>query len=217
MDFECQCFDNINALLNSADNTPDTYFAKSTSGFQEKFINTVILGQHLDVIDYISVLIKLELSDIALKHTLIRIINQLDLQLTEISDSAEYHVKITQFLNDLNDTYGAENIKNICIEYFTEISSLFNRYNIDDTKKHILWARDYIAEHYNEDISLNTITPHYFRHTFATRGIANGVSIKDMQELLGHSDTRTLMDVYMHTNNIQKSNSITTIWSSFNI
>ena len=67
------------------------------------------------------------------------------------------------------------------------------------------------------DVDLSEVTPHYFRHTFATRGIANGVPMKDMQELLGHSDTRTLMDVYMHTNNIQKSNSINIIWNSFNI
>ena len=67
------------------------------------------------------------------------------------------------------------------------------------------------------DVDLSEVTPHYFRHTFATRGIANGVPMKDMQELLGHSDTRTLMDVYAHTNNIQKSNSINMIWNTFEL
>ena len=62
----------------------------------------------------------------------------------------------------------------------------------------LTYIENQIKEKYN--IDLTYISPHYFRHTFATRGIDNGVSIKDMQELLGHADTRTLMDVYMHTN-----------------
>ena len=54
-------------------------------------------------------------------------------------------------------------------------------------------------------------------HTFATRGINNGVPIKDMQELLGHANARMLMDVYMHTTNQRKQDSINSIWKSMHI
>lgn len=42
------------------------------------------------------------------------------------------------------------------------------------------------------------ITPHTFRHTFATRSIERGISYKTLQTILGHSDLSTTMDTYAH-------------------
>ena len=48
------------------------------------------------------------------------------------------------------------------------------------------------------DDDFTDITPHYLRHTFATVGVNAGVPLKSMQALLGHADTKTLLDTYMH-------------------
>ena len=42
------------------------------------------------------------------------------------------------------------------------------------------------------------ITPHTLRHTFATRGLENGIPPKVMQELLGHTSITMTMDIYSH-------------------
>ena len=41
--------------------------------------------------------------------------------------------------------------------------------------------------------------PHILRHTFATRCVENGMNIKTLQKLLGHTNFKTTMDIYSHT------------------
>lgn len=43
-----------------------------------------------------------------------------------------------------------------------------------------------------------SITPHMLRHTFCTMLHENGVDIKTAQQQMGHSDTKTTLDVYTH-------------------
>ena len=40
------------------------------------------------------------------------------------------------------------------------------------------------------------ISPHTFRHTFATLGLKNGIQPKVMQKLLGHANIRITLDIY---------------------
>ena len=43
------------------------------------------------------------------------------------------------------------------------------------------------------------ITPHTWRHSFATRCIENGMQPKVLQKILGHSKISQTMDLYVHT------------------
>lgn len=53
------------------------------------------------------------------------------------------------------------------------------------------------------------ITPHVFRHTFATLLLEEGVDIKYIQDFLGHSSITTTQ-IYLHTTNKQKRKIIAT-------
>lgn len=68
---------------------------------------------------------------------------------------------------------------------------------------------------YNMD--LTGITPHCFRHTFATAGIASGVDIVTMKDLLGHANSKMLIDTYAHANLGIKKDSVNKITESYGI
>lgn len=56
-----------------------------------------------------------------------------------------------------------------------------------------------ITERINKKrIYFEKVTPHTFRHTFATRAIENGMNPKVLQKILGHSKLQTTMDLYCH-------------------
>ncbi len=51
----------------------------------------------------------------------------------------------------------------------------------------------------NQDgIKFAHVTPHTFRHTFATRGLEAGIPLKVMQTILGHSSLSMTADLYSH-------------------
>jgi len=56
-----------------------------------------------------------------------------------------------------------------------------------------------IVEQINQDgIKFAHVTPHTFRHTFATRGLEAGIPLKVMQTILGHSSLSMTADLYSH-------------------
>ena len=48
------------------------------------------------------------------------------------------------------------------------------------------------------DTPLPHITPHVFRHTFCTNYANDGMDIKNLQYLMGHSDAGVTLNVYTH-------------------
>lgn len=63
--------------------------------------------------------------------------------------------------------------------------------------------------HSEEVIILPKFSNHSLRHTFTTRMCEAGVNIKAMQEILGHADAETTMDIYAEaTKDLKKSEMI---------
>ena len=60
-------------------------------------------------------------------------------------------------------------------------------------------VQDMIKGHAKRAGIEKNVSPHVLRHTYATNLLDNGFSIREVQELLGHSDVSTTM-VYTHVN-----------------
>lgn len=60
-----------------------------------------------------------------------------------------------------------------------------------------------ICSRHNEAVGVGVLLPHItchkFRHTYATRMTENGMNLKVLQKLLGHSKADTTMNVYINT------------------
>lgn len=62
-----------------------------------------------------------------------------------------------------------------------------------------------------------SINIHALRHTFATRGLENGIELKVMQEILGHSSISVTGDIYSHVLPDKKKESINKLKGLFNL
>jgi len=61
------------------------------------------------------------------------------------------------------------------------------------------------------DSPLPHITPHVFRHTFCTGYANDGMNIKDLQYLMGHSDASVTLNVYSHASYAHAADQLTKI------
>lgn len=48
----------------------------------------------------------------------------------------------------------------------------------------------------NSEVTLPNFSNHSLRHTFTTRMVEAGTNLKAMQDILGHSDISTTMNIY---------------------
>ena len=63
-------------------------------------------------------------------------------------------------------------------------------------------------------LDASNISPHCFRHTYATESLEMGIDLKDVADLMGHADLSTTRR-YEHTNRILKHNPATALDEMF--
>lgn len=65
-----------------------------------------------------------------------------------------------------------------------------------------------VAEEKREPFFIPRISAHILRHAFATRFCENETNIKVIQDIMGHSDIHTTMDIYVNATREAKQASI---------
>lgn len=120
----------------------------------------------------------------------------------------------------LRDEYERQQEEGFCEEYVDGITGFIftNRFGMPHNPQSINRAIKRIVDAYNseeevkakkenrEPVIIPRFSCHIFRHTFASRFCENETNIKVIQEVMGHADISTTMDIYAEvSNNVVKS------------
>lgn len=167
----------MNHLLETPDQTP--------SGKRDQLIMEVLYACGLRV----SELIELTVEDLNLEMGFIKVTGK---------GSKERIVPVTNFVSRLISEYIASERLTLLKELNTNQLFLTNRGK--GFTRQGLWK---MIKKYALISGINkSITPHTFRHSFATHLIENGADLRAVQELLGHTDINTTQ-IYTQISNIK--------------
>ena len=134
----------------------------------------------------ISELLNLTLKDLNIKMGFIKVIGKGNKE-GMIPIGSYVGEILEQYIND----YRAEfNIKNDSLLFFNKHGQRLSREEFYSILQTIV----------NSTSITKKVSPHTFRHTFATHLLENGADLRSIQELLGHSDISTTT-IYTHISN----------------
>ena len=134
----------------------------------------------------ISELLNLTLKDLNIKMGFIKVIGKGNKE-RMIPIGSYVGEILEQYIND----YRAEfNIKNDSLLFFNKHGQRLSREEFYSILQIIV----------NSTSITKKVSPHTFRHTFATHLLENGADLRSIQELLGHSDISTTT-IYTHISN----------------
>lgn len=174
---EQEAYDLIHAMDKYYD--PEKNNPQNISRLRNKLILTLLYSTGLRV----SELIKLEIKSIDFDERTIRIRGKGEKDRIVLFDETTLDL-----INDYLDKRGVEN------KYL-----FVNQRNNKLTSRYV----QYMIKEYAEEANIERkVTPHILRHSFATHLLKNGVDIRAIQQLLGHSNlstTQIYTSVDMHT------------------
>ena len=134
----------------------------------------------------VSELLNLRMSDLNIKMGFVKVIGKGDKE--RLVPISKYVGKLlTQYINEYRDEL---NLKNDSLLFFNQHGNPLSRQEFYHILKTII----------NTTTVNKNISPHTFRHTFATHLLENGADLRSIQELLGHSDISTTT-IYTHISN----------------
>ena len=134
----------------------------------------------------ISELLNLTLKDLNIKMGFIKVIGK---------GNKERMIPIGSYVGEIleqyiNDYRAENNIKNDSLLFFNKHGQRLSREEFYSILQTIV----------NSTSITKKVSPHTFRHTFATHLLENGADLRSIQELLGHSDISTTT-IYTHISN----------------
>lgn len=181
--------------------------------------------------------------DIDFKENLISINHNLVYRQQD-SGKCEFHITTTKTKNSNRVIPMFEKVKNALLsERLKQMQSGFcmaeidgysgfiwkNRFNTVFNPQSINRAIDRIVRDYNaeemvqsakerrEPLLLPDFSNHVLRHTFCTRLCENETDLKLIQEIMGHADISTTMDIYNESNTARKKASFERLEGAFKI
>ena len=96
------------------------------------------------------------------------------------------------FTNRFGEVFNPETINRV-------IKRIYTAYNDEERVK--------AAEEHREPLLIRHFSVHNLRHTFCTRFCENETNIKVIQEIMGHSDISTTMNIYAEATESKKRES----------